>query len=225
MDILKLLTSIHINYSWVAVLASFISTTLLSLTVVKIYMITHKKKGYDQDFLQALIFLSLVVTSVMLVIGNNLAGAFGLVGAVSIIRFRTRLDNSQDTAYIFLEMAIGLTCGLQQYTVAVSATVFITLIILILWKSDFGGAGSQGTGNILRVKVNEVISGREIVERTFTDDVQAWDIISITAIDDKKAIIDYKVMLKKNITAQGFADKLFNSIKDKLTVLKFETVQ
>lgn len=225
MEILKLLSSAHISYSWAAVFVSFFSTTMLSLAVVKIYMITHKRKGYDQDFLQALIFLSLVVTSVMLVVGNNLAGAFGLVGAVSIIRFRTRLDNPQDTAYIFLEMSIGLTCGLQQYTVAVSATAFISLIILVLWKSDFGHSGSQGGGNILRVKVNEVTSGREIIESTFNDEVESWDIISITAIDDKRAIIDYKVMLKKNITVQGFMGSLFNSIKDQLTVLKFEAVQ
>lgn len=224
MEIIKLLSSVNINYNWTQVFISFLLTTILSLLVLRIYMLTHKKNGYDQDFIQTLIFLSLVVTSVMLVIGNNLAGAFGLVGAVSIIRFRTRLDNPQDTAYIFFEMAIGLTCGLQQYTVAISATLFISLVILVFWKLDFGKSVTMQNGNILSVRVNEVTSGREIVESTFNDDIAHWEIVSIIAIDDKKAIIDYKVLLKKNKTVQGFVNKLFNSTQGQLTVLKFGTI-
>lgn len=222
MEILKVLNSIQLNYNWTEVIVSLSVTTVLSLIVSGVYMVTHKRQGYEQDMIQTFVFLSMVVASVMLVIGNNLAGAFGLVGAVSIIRFRTRVENPQDTAYIFLEMAVGLSCGLQQYLVAVLATIFISGVLLFFWKSNFAGTKPPQNGNLLSVRVSDVVSGRKILEKYFIDDVEEWDIVAIHAIDEKKAVIDYRVTLKKNISSQNFVKKLFDSLEGQLVILRYE---
>lgn len=224
MDVLKSLTSIDLQFNWTEVFTSLSITTILSLIVVGVYILTHKRRGYEQEFIQTLVFLSLVVASVMLVIGHNLAGAFGLVGAVSIIRFRTRVENPQDTAYIFLAMAVGLSCGLRQYLIAISATIFISLVLLAFWKSDFAKSLPPGNGNLLSVKVPDIISGRKLIENTFNNDVESWDIISIQAIDEKKAIINYRLKLKNNSSMKLFAEKLFDAVQDKITILRFEVV-
>lgn len=222
MEFLKNLSLTDFTFNWFEVIGSLTSSVLLSLLVVIVYMVTHKRKGYDQDFIQTLVFLSAVVSSVMLVIGHNLAGAFGLVGAVSIIRFRTRVENPIDTAYIFLVMAIGLSCGLRQYLIAIITTVFISVVLLAFWKYNFAKTIPQQNGNLLSVKIPDVIQGRKLLERTFSDDIESWDIVSIHAIDDKSAVINYRVSLKKNSTSHSFTEKLYNSVQGKMVVLRFE---
>lgn len=222
MELLKILSSIQLKYDWMEVVVCLSITTVLSLIVTGVYIMTHKRQGYEQAMIQAFVFLSMVVASVMLVIGNNLAGAFGLVGAVSIIRFRTRVENPRDTAYIFLEMAVGLSCGLRQYTVAVTATLFISIVLLAFWKLNFARTIPPKNGNLLSVRVPDVISGQRLLEGVFEDDLESWDIISVHAIDDKKAVIDYKILLKKNTSSQHFVKKLLNAVQGQLVVLRFE---
>lgn len=222
METLKNLSLIDLEFNWFEVTTSLSVTTALSLIVVGVYMLTHKRRGYDQEFIQTLVFLSLVVASVMLVIGHNLAGAFGLVGAVSIIRFRTRVENPQDTAYIFLAMAVGLSCGLRQYLIAIITTLFISGVLVAFWKSNFAKSIPPQNGNLLSVKVPDVIPGRKLLESTFEDDVESWDIVSIQAIDDKNAVINYHVTLKKNSSFQRYAKKLFSSVQGQMVILRFE---
>ena len=222
MDILNQLSTIQLEFNWLDAIISLVITVLLSLFIAMVYIYTHKEKGYEQDFVQSFVFLSTVVASVMLVIGNNLAGAFGLVGAVSIIRFRTRVENPYDTAYIFFAMAVGLSCGLRQYAVAIIATIFISLLLILFRKTNFAGSVTPKSGNILSVRVPDVTLGRSIIERSFEKDVESWDIVSIQAIDDKQAIIDYRVSLKRTATSQKFIKNLFDTINGQLVILRYE---
>ncbi len=125
------------------VLLTLVMAGTLSVLVAIVYMISHRQRGYKQTFVQSLVLLSTIVAAVMMVIGNNLAGAFGLVGAVSIIRFRTKVGNPRDTAYIFLAISVGMACGLQQYMVAVIATFFLGGMLLLFWRFDFGSSGGR----------------------------------------------------------------------------------
>ena len=71
-----------------------------------------------------------------MVIGNNLARAFGLVGAMSIIRFRTAVKETQDIMFIFYALAIGMTCGVRLFDVAIAATLVIGVILVIISKTN-----------------------------------------------------------------------------------------
>lgn len=224
MEILKNISSQLMPFNWVDVITSLAVTTLLSVIIAGVYMMTHKRRGYDQDLIQTLIFLSVVVAAVMLVIGNNLVGAFGLVGAVSIIRFRTRLENPQDTAFIFFEMAVGLSCGLKQYPIAAITTLFICAMLIIFWKTDFGRTIAAKSGNLLSVRVPDVVSGRGVLENTFNGMVKNWDIVNVHSLDDKKAIIDYRIVLNDDVTSQSFVQKVFSETQGQLVILRYETV-
>ena len=78
-------------------LLSFIFGLIISL----VYKFTHKGLSYSQSFMITNVFVSVIVCMVIMIIGNNLARAFALVGALSIIRFRTVVKDTKDTAYIF----------------------------------------------------------------------------------------------------------------------------
>ena len=84
-----------------------------------------------------MIYLTMIAAVIIIVIGNNLARAFGLVGAMSIIRFRTAVKDTQDIVFIFFSLAVGLAAGVGMYALAFSSTLVIGLVILVTSKSNY----------------------------------------------------------------------------------------
>lgn len=84
------------------------------------------------------IILSMIIALVMMVIGNSIARAFSLVGALSIIRFRTVVKDNRDIAYVFFALAAGMASGVGNYILAATGVGFIALMLLLLDFVQFG---------------------------------------------------------------------------------------
>jgi uncharacterized membrane protein YhiD involved in acid resistance len=84
-----------------------------------------------------MVILSMITALVIMVIGNNLARAFGLVGAMSIIRFRTAVKDTHDIIFIFFALAAGMAAGVGLRLIAFSGTVFISIVMLILFQLNY----------------------------------------------------------------------------------------
>ena len=110
----------------------------LGIFISTIYKITHKGLSYSQSFMLTIVFVTLIVSMVIMVIGNNLARAFALVGALSIIRFRTVIKDTKDTAYIFLGLAAGMAAGTSSYFLAIAGSSIIALVALGLHFTNYG---------------------------------------------------------------------------------------
>ena len=82
--------------------------------------------------------MCITVSAVMMVIGSNLARAFALVGALTIVRFRTVVKDTKDTAFIFFALTEGIASGTGNYMLTVFSTVFIGAVAMILSKTNFG---------------------------------------------------------------------------------------
>lgn len=108
--------------------------TVISL----LYRYTYKGLNYSSSFAISMIMLTMITSIVIMVIGNNLARAFGMVGAMSIIRFRTAVKDATDIMFIFFALTIGLAAGVKMYAVAIFGTLFISLIFLIISRFNFG---------------------------------------------------------------------------------------
>lgn len=117
---------------------SLILSTAFSWFIAWVYLNIRKSEGCSQSFVQTLIMVSVIVTSVMAIIGNDLARAFGLVGAVSIIRFRTKVKDPLDTAFLFAVISVGMANGLKLYGLSLITTLFISGLIYLLHRSGFG---------------------------------------------------------------------------------------
>lgn len=98
------------------------------------YFITHAGTVYSKKFNVSLITLTVLTATVMTVIGNNIALSLGMVGALSIVRFRTAIKDSRDTTYIFWTIIVGICCGVGDYTVAVIGSSVVFMILLILGR-------------------------------------------------------------------------------------------
>ena len=106
-------------------------SVFLGVVIFLSYRFTHTGTVYSQKFNITLITLTILTTTVMTVIGNNIALSLGMVGALSIIRFRTSIKDSRDTIYIFWTIIVGICCGVGDFTVATigSSAVFIVLLL------------------------------------------------------------------------------------------------
>lgn len=122
------------------VVVSLALSLLCSVGVGLLYRFTHKTAGYSQSYVQTLVLTSLVTTVIMLVIGSNIARAFSLVGALSIIRFRNAIKETRDVTYIFFAMAIAMACGTRFYGTAIVGTVFIAAVMILLHLLDYGSS-------------------------------------------------------------------------------------
>lgn len=117
---------------------------VLAYAVAIVYMRTYRGISYSRSFVFNLLLMSEIVTVVMMVIGSSLARAFGLLGAFSIIRFRTAVKDTRDTGFIFFVLAEGMAVGTGNYLIAVASTALILLIILVLSHYDFGSLRRKG---------------------------------------------------------------------------------
>jgi uncharacterized membrane protein YhiD involved in acid resistance len=113
------------------------------LLLSTIYRRTYRGVSYSSTFDRSLITLAVITAIIMLVIGNNLARAFGLVGAMSIVRFRTALKDAQDLIFVFCSLAVGLASGVGFHFLAIFGTLFLSAILLVMAKTNYGLLGHR----------------------------------------------------------------------------------
>lgn len=109
-------------------------SVLMGLIIYISYKYTHTGTVYSEKFNITLVTLTILTTTVMTVIGNNIALSLGMVGALSIIRFRTSIKDSRDTIYIFWTIIIGITAGVGDYMVATIGSVAVFLVLLFFGR-------------------------------------------------------------------------------------------
>ncbi len=126
----------RLNTDPILILKHLSIALLCSVIIATVYRITYKGPSYSTQFVNSLILLSLITAVVIMVIGNNLATAFGLVGAMSIIRFRTAVRDVQDIVFIFFSLTVGLAAGVGLGSLALLGTVFISIVIFVVIATD-----------------------------------------------------------------------------------------
>ena len=120
------------------IIFNLILSFFLGVLISFVYKKTHRGMSYSQSFMITNIFLSLIVCMVIMTIGNSIARAFALVGALSIIRFRTVIKDPKDIVFIFWSLATGMVCGTGQYFLAFAGSSIITIVAYILHKTNYG---------------------------------------------------------------------------------------
>ncbi len=117
--------------------ANLLVALICGMIISLVYRFTYKGPSYSVTFVNSLVMLCMITSVVILVIGNNLARAFGLVGAMSIIRFRTAVRDVQDIIFIFFSLTIGMAAGVGLAEVAILATLIVSSVIILLVTTDF----------------------------------------------------------------------------------------
>jgi hypothetical protein len=134
-----------VTYTLFSLLMAFI----FSLPVAWVYTLTKDEEGFDPALVHTVVVLSMVVTGVMIVIGNELARAFSLAGVVAAVRFRSTLDDARDAVYLFIAIAIGMACGTRVYHIAIWMSLVMSVTLYLLWKYRFGRQLHAGTASLV----------------------------------------------------------------------------
>lgn len=114
------------------ILLSFFCAVVFGAVIFVSYRFSHAGSAYSAKFNVSLWMMTLVTTLIMCVIGNNIALSLGMVGALSIVRFRTAIKDARDTTYIFWAIAVGVCCGVCDYLIAGIGSAFIFCLMLVL---------------------------------------------------------------------------------------------
>ncbi len=142
---------LDVNKNLDDLIVTFFALTITFLLILPISWVHTITKGDESDpsLTQTLIVLSVIVAGVMLLLDDNLARSFSLVGVVAAVRYRNTLKDPKDAVYVFLSLGIGMACGLQSYHVALLLSLFECGILLVLWVYQ-AGAPAPGEANLLQ---------------------------------------------------------------------------
>ena len=131
-------TSMDITTGKIA--ATLIVTALLALYIFAIYRLVTRKVFYSKNFNSSLAVMSLITSAIILAMQSNLVISLGMVGALSIVRFRTAIKDPMDLAFLFWSISIGIICGAGLYEIALVTSVGVTVFILVLDMLPVGKA-------------------------------------------------------------------------------------
>jgi uncharacterized membrane protein YhiD involved in acid resistance len=119
------------NLTWQAIVMNIVFSAILGAVIYLSYYITHRGTIYSKKFNASLVVLTVLTGTVMTVIGNNVALSLGMVGALSIVRFRTAVKDVRDTVYIFWAIIVGICCGVSDFLVSSIGSIITFLVLFI----------------------------------------------------------------------------------------------
>ncbi len=176
----------------------------LGFVVAFMHMKTTKS---NKNFVTTLFVLPALVTTVILLVNGNLGTSVAVLGAFSLVRFRSIPGNSKEILSVFFAMAIGLAVGVGYIGFAAIFTIAISLIVALLSIFNFG----QSTRNtkMLKILIPEDLDYTEVFNDIFNDYVDSYDMVSAKTVNMGSIFeLTYRVDLKKNINEKEFIDKL-----------------
>jgi len=200
----------ELGYSPLSVIINLVLALCAGLIVGVIYKKTHKGLSYSQSFVVTLVLMCITVCAVMMVIGSNLARAFALVGALTIVRFRTVVKDTKDTAFIFFALTQGIASGTGNYILTVFSTFFIGTVALILARTNFGSM--HRSEFILRFRFNRQSGDEQAYIDFILERASKSTIIHIEPSSDGVYLtLTYDLSLKSGISSQDIVTGL-NSV-------------
>lgn len=191
---------------WEALVALFLSF-FLSLVIAYFYRETHRGLSYSVAFVHTMVLMSVTVSIIMMIIGSNIARAFALVGALSIIRFRNAVKESRDVAFIFITMAVGMAAGTGFYMAAVVFTIFVSAAILFMTRFDIGAAA--GSEVLLKVHLPESLDYHTAFNEAFYEHLSDHALVSVETIRGGALLeLVYSIRFKKDADEVAFLQAL-----------------
>ncbi|APO42934.1 DUF4956 domain-containing protein [Paenibacillus sp. ClWae2A] len=195
-------TNLTFNNAVITIGLAIILGLIISLT----YMKTNQST-YSQSFTLTMVVLPVIVAIIILLIGSNIARAFSLAGAFSIIRFRSAPGDPKDIAYVLFTMASGLACGVGAFGYAVLFTIILCVLMFVLSRFNFGGKKSQL--KTLKVTIPENLSYEEALNEVFHKFNVPFDLkkIRTTELGSLYELV-YSVTIHESVSQKEFLDAI-----------------
>lgn len=179
----------------------------LSVLFASVYRYTHRGTSYSQSYAQTLVLMAMVTALIMLIIGSNVARAFSLVGAMSVIRFRNAVKETRDVGFMFLSMAIGMACGTRFYMLAVFSAVVLSAVLVLMAKLDL--FARRVLERLLRIRFPAGVNLEAALEPVFREHLEDRRLIALEMVHGgllQEAV--FTVVLKPKVEPEVFLKAL-----------------
>lgn len=179
----------------------------LGMIISLVYTKTHRTKSPSQSFALTLVMLPAVVAVIILLVGSNVARAFSLAGAFSIIRFRSAPGDAKDITYVLFTMAVGLAAGMGYLLYAAIITVSLCALMVILEALRFGQA--RGTEKILKIMIPENLDYQNVFDGILQTYTQSYKLQKVKTADLGSLYeLVYRITTLEGVSEKAFIDEL-----------------
>ncbi len=202
-------------FSTVDILMILVLSTLLCFIAALTYKYTHEGISYSPSFVHTTVMFGVLVSTIMLIIGSNIARAFTLVGALSIIRFRNAIKDTRDVGFIFFMMTIGMAVGTRFYGLAIILTLFVCLLVIGMKWSNFASKKKQD--ELLKIVTPGTVDHEKELDKIFSKYLNKWTMINVENIAGTEMNeVTYMVQFKKGLATRKaeFIREIKNLHKD-----------
>lgn len=180
---------------------------MLGFIISFVYMKTHKTKTPSQSFSLALVFLPIIVTFIILMVGNSVARAFSLAGAFAIIRFRSTPGDPRDITFVLFTMAIGLACGMGYLAYGAIVAIILCFVMIILEALGYGR--TRTTQKLLKITVPENLDYQNAFEGVLNRYTTSYKLIKVKTADLGSLYdLQYMITCKEDTNERSFIDDL-----------------
>lgn len=195
-------------------LTGMVAAAILSFIITVVYQLTFKGERYSQSFVHTIIMMSVIVSVVMNVVSDNAGVAFGLFAIFSLIRFRSAVTDAKDIAFMFFGLIVGMTTGLNQIGMAITLTLFASVIIYLLYRFNYAkGKDSQ----ILKITVPENLNHEDLFEDILEDYTESHELRKVETTNLGTMIL-YTFAIRSKVDTRD--QDLLNTIRERNANLK-----
>ena len=182
-------------------------SVLLAFVLSSLIVLTYENSSQDvvppDHFIQSMILMAIVTTTIMQSIGDSVARSFGIFGALAILRFRTNISNPRNVAFIFASMAVGIACGVNSFMNAIIGTVGFCLVAFFLRLTPF--IRKNNLLGQLRFDVSAQSNNLDQVQAVFKKQCHNFVLkrYRISSVEQKGDVIEYAYELRLQNEMQG----------------------
>ncbi len=183
------------------------SALVLGLCISLVYRQTRRGQNTSDGLAVTLIMLPAIIAMIILLVGSNVARAFSLAGAFSLIRFRSAPGDSRDIATVFFSLAVGLACGMGAIGYAVLFTAILCLVMLLLRTLHVGQAETAGMQ--LKIVLPEDVDYQGAFDPVLQEYTRAYQLVRVKTTDFGSLFeLTFDVTLKDGISTKEMIDRL-----------------
>lgn len=179
MDITNFYNLIPTELSAAIIALNIILAFGTSYGVIWMYRVTHRGLSYSQSFLITIVLVGVLGSMIMMVVQQNIVGAFALLGAFSLIRFRTIVKDTKDVAFVFFSLVEGVAVGTSNYALAFIGLVLVSAIVYFIHHARMGTSPRGGYLLLFHAEPGFESSGIDVLFRKYADMVQMLHIKSL----------------------------------------------
>ena len=200
-------TTTEDTFTLMNMVVALVSALSLGFFISLVYLYIQKDDGYTPSFTVTLIILPAVVAVVIMLIGSNVARAFSLAGAFSLVRFRSAPGNPKDISYIFFSMGIGLACGMGYVLYAAVFALIVSIVMFILHVTHY--AKKTTAGMQLKITIPENLNFQGLFDDILKKYANSWQMKRVRTTDFGTLFeIVYDINLKQSVSQKKLIDEL-----------------